>query len=96
MLKIRKHALAEQDIIDIWIYSFENWGRVQADTYHDQLDDAFSIVADNPYIGVACDIVREGYRKYPVNRHLIMYHFSDTTLHIVRVLGEEMDYETNA
>ena len=95
MLEIHKYALAEQDIINIWIYSFENWGLVQADTYHGQLDNAFSLIANNPSIGVACDIVREGYRKYAVNRHLIWYYFSDTTLYIVRVLGEEMDYGTH-
>ncbi len=93
MLKIHKHALAERDIINIWVYSFENWGRAQADKYHDQLDSAFALIAENPSIGVACDVVREGYRKYHVQRHLILYRFTKTTVHIVRVLGEEMDYE---
>ncbi len=93
MLKIHKHALAEQDIVNIWLYSFENWGQAQADKYHDQLDTAFALIAENPSIGVACDVVRKGYRKYHVKRHLILYRFTKTTLHIVRVLGEEMDYE---
>ncbi len=95
VLKIHKQALAEQDIIDIWLYSFANWGRAQADKYHDQLDSAFSLIAENPSIGVVCDMVREGYRKYHVNRHLVMYRFSKTTLQIVRVLGEEMDYKAH-
>ncbi len=94
MLKIHKQALAEQDIIDIWLYSFENWGRTQADKYLDELDSAFSLIAKNPSIGVACDSVREGYRKYHVNRHIVMYRFSKSTVHIIRVLGEEMDYGT--
>jgi len=95
VLKIHKQALAEQDIIDIWLYSFENWGRTQADKYHDQLDNAFLLIAENPSIGVACDFVREGYRKYCVNRHLVMYRFSKTTLQIVRVLGEVIDYKAH-
>ena len=94
MLKIHKQVLAEQDIIDIWLYSFENWGRAQADNYLDELDNTFSLIAKNPSIGVVCDSVREGYRKYHVNRNLVMYRLSKSTVHIIRVLGEEMDYET--
>jgi toxin ParE1/3/4 len=94
VLKIHKQVLAEQDIIDIWIYSFENWGRAQADKYLDELDSAFSLIAKNPSIGVASDSVREDYRKYHVNRHIVMYRLSKSTVHIIRVLGEEMDYET--
>ena len=93
MLKIHKQALAEKDLINIWLYSYENWGEPQADKYHDQLDAAFTLIAENPAIGAACDDVREGYRKYTVNRHLIMYRTSKTTLYIIRVLGEEMDYK---
>jgi len=92
--KIHKQALAEQDIIDIWLYSFENWGRARADKYLDELDNAFSLIAKNPSIGVACYSVRKGYRKYHVNRHMVMYRFNKSTVHIIRVLGEEMDYET--
>jgi len=93
MLKIHKQALAEKDLIKIWLYSYDNWGEPQADKYLDQLDAAFTLIAENPAIGAACDDVREGYRKYSVNRHLIMYRTSKTTLHIIRVLGEEMDYK---
>lgn len=95
MLKIHKQVLAEQDIIEIWQYSFENWGEVQADRYHGQLDNAFTLIAENPSIGVDCGIVRKGYRKYYVSRHLIMYRTTKTTLHIIRVLGDEMDYKAH-
>ncbi len=93
MLKIHKQALAEQDIIGIWRYSFENWGEAQADKYHDQLSSTFTVIAENPSIGVDCAFVRKGYRKYHVRRHLIMYRTNKTTLYIIRVLGDEMDYE---
>jgi toxin ParE1/3/4 len=45
VLKIHKQVLAEQDIIDIWLYSFENWGQAQADKYLDELDSAFSLIS---------------------------------------------------
>lgn len=93
MLNIEKQALAEKDLIDIWLYSFENWGVAQADKYHDHLTEAFSAIALNPSIGTNCDDVREGYRKYRSNRHFIFYKISNDTIHIIRVLGEEMNYD---
>jgi len=92
MLNIHKQVLAEKDLIDIWLYSFENWGEAQADKYHDGLTEAFSTIAQNPSIGTNCDDVRQGYRKYGSHRHLIFYRVRDDTIHIIRVLGEEMDY----
>jgi len=92
MLTIHKQTRAERDLIDIWLYSFENWGEAQADKYHDELTNAFITIAENPLIGTSCEDVRQGYRKYHVNRHLIFYRIAEDTVQIVRVLGEEMDY----
>ncbi len=92
MLRLHIQSLAEQDIIDIWLYSFENWGEQQADRYHDKLTAAFKLIAANPEIGVSCDEVRQGYRKFPANRHMIVYRIDDATIHIIRVLGADMDY----
>lgn len=92
MLNIHKQALAEKDLIDIWLYTFENWGETQADKYHNDLTEAFSTVALNPAIGTSCEDIRKGYRKYRINRHFIFYRVIDDTVHIIRVLGEEMDY----
>lgn len=44
MRKIRKHALAEGDLIDIWQYGFEEWGAQQADKYLDELDKNFALL----------------------------------------------------
>ncbi len=81
MLTIHKQAQAEQDLIKIWKYSHKEWGVTQADKYLDELGKAFALIAQNPSIGVSCEEVRKGYRKYYVKRHLIMYRTSKTTLH---------------
>lgn len=95
MLKIHKQALAEQDLTDIWLYTFNNWGERQADKYHDELGEAFILLAENPKIGTSCDTLRKGYLKFHVNRHLIMYRINKETLHIIRVLGDDMNYENH-
>ena len=33
MHKIHIQNLAEEDLIDIWVYTFKNWGEDKADSY---------------------------------------------------------------
>ncbi len=40
-LKIHKLAQAEEDLTEIWRYSFEIWGEAQADSYYDALNRSF-------------------------------------------------------
>ena len=93
MRKICLHALAENDLIDIWVYSFEEWDELQADKYLDKLHTAINSLASNPELGVRRDNVREGYRALIVNRHAIYYRLTPSTVEIVRVLHGQMDPE---
>lgn len=38
MPRIVKQALADQDLVDIWLYTFSEWGEKQADKYLDDMD----------------------------------------------------------
>lgn len=91
MRRIRKHALAECDLIGIWRYSFQRWGATQADKYLDELDDGIQELARNRELGARRDYVREGYRVLFVNRHVIYYTVMASNIHVVRVLHGEMD-----
>jgi toxin ParE1/3/4 len=91
MRKIRIHARAEKDLIDIWVYSFEEWDHVQADKYLDDLNAAINSLAAHLNLGVKRDNVREGYRALFVNRHAIYYRLTATTVDVVRVLHGQMD-----
>lgn len=88
---IHKSHLAEIDLIGIWEYSFEQWDAAQADKYLDELDEGIRLLADNQELGASRDYVREGYRVLFVNRHAIYYTVTPATIHIVRVLHEQMD-----
>lgn len=93
MVKIHKQALAEQDLLDIWLYTYNNWDAVQADKYLDRLDNAFSLIAENPAIGNECNYIRQGYRKYQIERHVIFYTADNSKASIIRVIGAAMDYQ---
>lgn len=90
---IRISANAERDLIGIWQYTFTQWDAAQADRYLDELDDGIQLLADNPELGVSRDNVREGYRVLFINRHAVYYYYTvaSSTIHVVRVLHEQMD-----
>jgi toxin ParE1/3/4 len=50
MRKIHVQALAKQDLKEIWLYSYNQWGEQQADKYFDELDYGIALIADNPEI----------------------------------------------
>ena len=91
MRTIHVHESAESDLIDIWRYSFEQWGELQADQYLDELDSGIRGLADNPAIGMKRDYVRDGYRVLFVRSHAVYYTVMPDTVHIVRVLHWNME-----
>ncbi len=94
MPHIYKQVLAEQDLIDIWLYTLEMWGDKQADKYLDELEQVFKLLAGSPLI------CRERYELTPAVRihhhahHLIVYEALQDGINIIRVLHESMDVES--
>lgn len=95
MLKINKNVKAENDLVNIWLYSFKQWGKGQADLYLDEIGYCIDSIADNPEIGVNCNHIRKGYKKISVNSHVIFYQCKKDTIEIIRVLHKRMDVEKN-
>ncbi len=93
--KITKTQLAENNLIDIWLYSFAEWGESLADEYLDQLDKGMCSLLANPEIGMDCNYVREGYRRFQINKHLVFYRVKNTEIEIIRVLHESMDIDSH-
>jgi len=93
MLTIIKSVQAEQDLINIWSYSYKEWGDDQADYYLDLLNDGFKLIANNPGM---CRLRKEFIKPiylHMCEHHLIIYIFNKAELNIVRVLHESMNIE---
>ena len=48
MSRVLTQAQAEQDLLEIWLYTFNQWGEQQADIYLDDLSGAMALLAEQP------------------------------------------------
>jgi toxin ParE1/3/4 len=82
---------AETDLVEIWIYSEQNWGAAQADCYLDALAKKLMAMAAKPERGRCRDDVRGGYLSILVGRHIAFYTFTAHEVLIQRVLHGSAD-----
>ena len=95
MSRVLTQAQAEQDLLEIWLYTFNEWGQQQADVYLDDLSAAMALLAEQP---LAC---RERLEFNPPVRihhhahHLLVYLVHDDGINVVRVLHEGMELDSH-
>lgn len=83
---------ALDDLKSIARYTEDQWGREQRNFYLEQFDSSFKTLADTPTIGVSCDLIAKGYRKFPQGSHIIFYRtLADNAIEITRILHKSMD-----
>ena len=84
--------LALADLKSIARYTDARWGRRQRNYYVKKLDDAFSMIAQTPTLGVTCDFILQGYRKFPSQSHIIFYKIkTEGKIEVIRILHKSMD-----
>ena len=89
--KLVKDRAAEADLIDIWVYSFNNWGEAQANRYLDAMEVGIGQLARSPDRGDCRRPLREGYWSKRLEHHIVFYTFTDDEVRVRRVLHEAMD-----
>lgn len=82
---------AKADLDDIYVYGLQKWDEIQADSYLELLDDALTNLSKNPFMGKQARQLPEGYKSFRVGRHLIIYRVEETTIYVLRVIGDRMD-----
>lgn len=82
---------ARDDLVDIRLYSLENFGPDMADAYFLSFDQAFDRLATHPYIGVGCPEFGIGMRCLVHRRHRIFYVIENETVVIVRIIHHARD-----
>jgi toxin ParE1/3/4 len=93
MPRIIKQFQAEQDLLDIWLYTFNEWGEQQADDYLDELDQAIQLLAEQPLMCRERLELAPPVRIHHHAHHLVVYLALDHGINVIRVLHENMDID---
>ncbi|KIA89703.1 type II toxin-antitoxin system RelE/ParE family toxin [Kaistella jeonii] len=85
---------ANEDLENIWLYTYENWSQEQADRYYNLILNEIEYITENFESGKSFEHIRKGYRSTKVKSHLIFYRKSKRdTIEIIRILHQRMDIE---
>ena len=94
-MKYRIRSAAVKDLEDIWEYTFRKWSKDQADRYHSLIVNEIEFVADNKTVGKDMGHVNEGFFVTCVKSHMIFFKRQKGIVHIIRILHQKMDTESN-
>ena len=94
MPRILKQSLAEQDLIEIRLYTLNEWGEYQSDKYLDDLDAAIRLLAEQPLICRERTELNPPVRIHHHAHHLIVYLALKDGINVIRVLHESMDVDS--
>jgi toxin ParE1/3/4 len=84
---------AARDLDEIWDYTYETWGRHQADAYVAGMKSACQSRCEPTKRGIEIDEIRAGYLKYIVGSHFLIFRIINDRINIIRVLHESMDFK---
>jgi len=83
---------ATEDLEQIWQYTYLQWSEHQADKYYNLIIKKIEFIAQNATVGRTMDDIKEGYRYFPVESHIIFYQISENNkVIVIRILHQQMD-----
>jgi toxin ParE1/3/4 len=84
---------AEVDLSDIWKYTVDTWGEIQAELYIQEISSACDKLCDGLSQEILVDYVMPGYRKILVDKHAIFFKRAANAITIIRILHQSMDVD---
>ena len=92
MVKISFRQKANEDLNNIWNYTYENWSEAQADKYYATIKFTCKEIGKNPELRKIYNGVSENLLGIKIEKHIIFYtSVSENEVEIVRILHERMD-----
>lgn len=82
---------AEQDVIDIYLYSYQEFGEAKAESYHQALVEHFNKLAKNPAMGRDFSFIKAHTRRSNCVSHVVYYQVIGADVLILRVLHQSRD-----
>ena len=95
MKPYRLSEIADEDLLSIFLYTIEKWGKVQVPAYIGRLDEAFALLAENPFAvrSKSREDLATRCRLFKVGHHFIAYRPEEGFISIARILHETMDFK---
>ena len=88
------HA-SEQDLEEIYAYSFSEFREHRADAYFESLETCLRRLAEQPQLGVDVTSLRNNYFRFVHQRHSVYFRKSRKGILIIRILGPGMSADRN-
>ncbi|MFT5663600.1 MAG: toxin ParE1/3/4 [Gammaproteobacteria bacterium] len=85
----RLREAAAEDLIQIALYSFENFGLERSEKYRDKLKKQFAVIASNSLRFVSVDYIKMDYHQSVCGSHSIYYRIEKKGVLILRILGQQ-------
>lgn len=82
---------AKADLQEIWNYTLDNWGEVQADDYIFEFFSRFEWLCNQPLIGKHRPEIKAGYYSLLQAEHIIFYEISNNGIAIIGIPHQSMD-----
>jgi toxin ParE1/3/4 len=84
---------SRQDLSDILLYTAQQWGRAQRDTYRTLIRNTLRTLAQTPELGRSRDELSAGLRSHAVGSHVIFYWTNDREIVIAHIFHSRRDIE---
>lgn len=84
---------ADADIIDIYLWGYGEFGRDQAELYHEGLAATFAVIAAAPRIAREREEFNPPVRLHPYRSNLIIYMADGAGILIIRVPHRRQEWE---
>ena len=82
---------AESDIFNIIEFTVQRWGKIQAHTHIDDIQQLVKSLAEHPGLGKICNDLHDELMAFPCKSHVIYYLKEPHSITIVRVLHNSMN-----
>ncbi len=93
MATFKLYPEAELDLERVWGYTAKTWGDNQAIKYIDDIEMAFLLLVDNPFLCRERTELQPPVRIHHFQSHLIVYKQLGDDFGIIRILHESVDVE---
>lgn len=77
---------AELDLLDVFLFGYEQFGSQQAETSAATLEHTFQLLAGNPLMGRKAGTIALGVRRHEHGSHIILYEEAKSGVLILAVV----------